>query len=102
MGLPGGTFNEDYGQDTAVVRTGTQWILFISLLLVLIAIPFFTSNYILSVINVIGISIIAVHGLNILTGLSGQISLGQAAFVAVGAYTSAILATKLGLSFWVW
>ena len=40
-------------------------------------------------------------GLNILTGFTGQISLGQGAFLGVGAYTSAYITAKLGLSFWV-
>lgn len=39
----------------------------------------------------VGIAIIACHGLNILTGFTGQISLGHAAFVGVGAYTCSIL-----------
>ena len=40
-------------------------------------------------------------GLNILTGYGGQISIGQAAFMAVGAFSSAFLTTELGLSFWL-
>jgi branched-chain amino acid transport system permease protein len=48
----------------------------------------------------IGIAIIGAHGLNLLTGFTGQISLGHAAFVGVGAYTSAILITRAGIPFW--
>lgn len=40
-------------------------------------------------------------GLNIMAGSAGLISLGHAAFYAVGAYTSGLLATRLGLPFWV-
>jgi branched-chain amino acid transport system permease protein len=47
------------------------------------------------------IFIVGAIGLNILTGFTGQISIGHGAFVAVGAYTSAILTSKLGLPFWV-
>ena len=36
-----------------------------------------------------------------MTGFTGQISLGHAAFVGVGAYASAILITRLGISFWL-
>jgi branched-chain amino acid transport system permease protein len=50
--------------------------------------------------TMIGIAIISVHGLNILTGYCGQISIGHVGFMAVGAYVSAILTTKLGWSFW--
>ena len=48
----------------------------------------------------IAIFVIAVQGLNILVGYTGQISLGHAAFMAIGAYGSAILARELGFSFW--
>ncbi len=50
--------------------------------------------------TMIGIAIISVHGLNILTGYCGQISMGHVGFMAVGAYVSAILTAKLGWSFW--
>ncbi len=47
------------------------------------------------------IAVIGAVGLNILTGFTGQISLGQGAFLGVGAYTSAYITAKMGLSFWV-
>jgi branched-chain amino acid transport system permease protein len=50
--------------------------------------------------TMIGIAIVSVHGLNILTGYCGQISIGHAGFMAVGGYTSAILMVKLGWPFW--
>ena len=46
--------------------------------------------------NLIGIYIIGVQGLNLLTGYTGQISLGHGAFMGVGAYASAILTMKSG------
>lgn len=48
-------------------------------------------DYILSIVILAGINMIAVLGLSIFTGFTGLFSLGHAAFVAVGAYTSAIL-----------
>jgi branched-chain amino acid transport system permease protein len=48
---------------------------------------------------IIGITVISVHGLNILTGFCGQISMGHAAFMAVGGYISAVLCAKFGWSF---
>jgi ABC-type branched-subunit amino acid transport system ATPase component/ABC-type branched-subunit amino acid transport system permease subunit len=47
-----------------------------------------------------GIYAVVGHGLNLLAGYTGQISLGHAGFYAVGAYTGALLATKLGVGFW--
>ncbi len=43
---------------------------------------------------------IAVCGLNVIVGYAGQISLGHAAFFGIGAYSTAVLTTKLGISFW--
>jgi branched-chain amino acid transport system permease protein len=48
----------------------------------------------------VGYLVCAAAGLSVLTGLSGQISLGQGAFMAVGAYSAAILTTRLGIPFW--
>ncbi|MGZ4382345.1 MAG: ABC transporter permease subunit, partial [Gaiellaceae bacterium] len=45
----------------------------------------------------VGIYFIAIVGLNILTGYSGQISLGQGAFMAIGAYTTTILSVDHGV-----
>lgn len=98
--LPSGTFNVSYAQDMAIVRTHLHWGLLLTFLLLLLLLPFYTSGYITDFIIVIAINVIAVHGLNILTGYCGQLSIGHAAFVAVGAYTSAFLCLELGLSFW--
>jgi ABC-type branched-subunit amino acid transport system ATPase component/ABC-type branched-subunit amino acid transport system permease subunit len=66
------------------------------------AVPLLTANtYYLFVAMTIGITIVVATGLNILAGSSGQVSLGQAGFYALGAYTGAILATRLGLGFWI-
>ena len=99
--LPCGTYNPNYDVDMAIVRTRLQWGLFIALLVFLMIIPLFASPYMLNLIILISIAIIVVLGLNILTGYAGQISLGQAAFMAVGAYASAILTARLGWSFWL-
>ena len=100
MERPSGTYNVNYSQDMAIVRTRTQWGLLIAGLITLFALPCFASSYWLSFINIAAITLIAVLGLNILTGYCGQISLGQAAFMGVGAYTSAFLCNYWGLSFW--
>ena len=103
MSTPCGTFNETYQQDMAVVRTKEQWLMLVVFLGFVFAFPFFpfASSRLLSIINITAITIITVLGLQILTGYAGQISLGQAAFMAVGAFTAAILTTKFNLSFWV-
>lgn len=56
-------------------------------------------SYIFLNMVTIGINIILAVSLNLITGFTGQFSLGHAAFMAIGAYSSAILTAKLGLPF---
>jgi branched-chain amino acid transport system permease protein len=100
MSLASGTFNQSYAQDMATLRTKTQWVILLAFLAFLFTCPLFISELWLTLLIIIGISIIALHGLNILTGYCGQISMGHSAFMMVGGYTSAILCNKLGFSFW--
>jgi len=100
MGLRFGAFQENYRQDIAIFRTRLQWCILFLLLLLLLTCPLFLSDRMLTLMTMIGIAIISVHGLNILTGYCGQISIGHVGFMAVGAYVSAILTAKLGWSFW--
>ena len=58
-------------------------------------------GYQLFVISLVGLTAIVGIGLNILLGLTGQISLGHVAFYAIGAYTVGILTTKTALGFWL-
>lgn len=99
--LPCGTRNFTYAEDMAILRTKTHWVLFIGFLVLFLAIPFYVSNYWLGVTNLIGITLIAAIGLNILVGYCGQLSIGHAGFIAVGAYTTAILTNRLELPFLV-
>jgi branched-chain amino acid transport system permease protein len=58
---------------------------------VLAALPFLLSDYNVSLAARVGIYFIAVLGLNVLTGYTGQISIGHGAFMAVGGYTTAVM-----------
>ena len=84
----------------AIFRTRLHWGMLLAFLVFLSVCPLFFSDRILTIMTMIGIAIISVHGLNILTGYCGQISIGHVGFMAVGAYISAILTAKLGWSFW--
>jgi len=67
---------------------------------IIIIIPILTPNmYIMQIVNMICIYIILGTSINVLTGFTGQLSLGQAAFFGVGAYTTALLNTRAGLQF---
>ncbi|PKH45045.1 branched-chain amino acid ABC transporter permease [Dehalococcoides mccartyi] len=99
MDLPCGTRNFSYKTDMAIFRTKTHWAMLIGFLILLFSLPFNISSYWLGILNLIGITVIAAAGLNILMGYCGQLSVGHAGFIAVGAYTTAILANKLGVPF---
>ncbi len=59
--------------------------------------PFVTSDFLSFQLARMGIFLIAIMGLNILTGYTGQISIGHGAFMSVGGYTTAILASQHGI-----
>jgi branched-chain amino acid transport system permease protein len=99
--LPGGVFNSNYGSEMAIVRTRMQWVLLAVGIALLFSIPLFASSYWLTWLTKVGITIVAVLGLHILTGLCGQVSMGQAAFMGVGAYAVAILTAQVGLNGWL-
>jgi branched-chain amino acid transport system permease protein len=100
MGLRTGTFHENYAQDMAIFHSRLPWGITVAFMIFLFACPLFFSDRVLTILTMMGISVISVHGLNILTGYCGQISIGHAGFMAVGGYTSAILSAKLGVPFW--
>jgi len=101
LDLPAGTRNYTYAKDMAIFRTRTHWVLLSILLVFVFTAPLYWNNHWLGVANLIGITIIAATGLNILVGYCGQLSIGHAGFIAVGAYTSAILTNRLELPFLV-
>jgi branched-chain amino acid transport system permease protein len=68
-------------------------------LLAFLVVPLFVKNFIIFQMTTVLIYGIAVLALNILTGGSGQFSLGQSAFYAVGAYTSAILIEHANMNY---
>lgn len=62
---------------------------------------FISNNYHLNLMIQVLINIIIVVGLNFITGLTGQMNLGTAGIFSMGAYTSSLLATKLGVNPWI-
>jgi branched-chain amino acid transport system permease protein len=92
---PSGYFVREYGQELAIVNTKEQTVLLVLLLALLFALPLFLSRVWLSWFTITSIYLIAALGLNITTGFAGQISIGQAAFMGVGAFTGAALTTHL-------
>ena len=107
---PAGVFDTTYEEDMSIDRTRRDklWknLAFLALLLVPLlsvsgplGLKLISDQYV-GLIARVSIFVIAVQGLNLLVGYTGQMSLGHAAFMAVGAYSSAILARELGFTFW--
>ncbi len=93
-----GVYHTTYRGDLALRQTKTEYVRLLLALALVVALPFVASPYWLTVLNQIGIAVIGAIGLNILVGYTGQISLGQGGFLAVGAYTAGVVAVKTGAS----
>lgn len=105
-----------YESDQALMNSWTKKAMVAVLLLILILIPFGVLPVIgflsetswLRLLSTVAIFGIAALGLNVLTGMAGQVSLGHAFFMGVGAYTAAWLGAApgpllgLGLPMWIW
>ncbi|CAN5433297.1 branched-chain amino acid ABC transporter permease [soil metagenome] len=85
-----------YVKESALRHTRSEHVRLGLTVVVLLSLPFLLSPYWLTIANQIAIAVVAAVGLNILVGFTGQISLGQGGFLAVGAYTSALLVTRTG------
>jgi len=90
--LPCGDYHQNYQQDHAWFQTkfikGKMILLF---LILFIGLPLVSDSYMLSVWNIVGFTILGALGVQLLIGFCGQLTLGHAAFIAVGAYTSTLL-----------
>ncbi len=85
----------------AILRTKTQWLLLVAGLVFLVTLGLYVSGEWMNWLIMVGIYTVAAIGIHIMTGLCGQFSIGHSAFMALGAYTTAILGTRYGLSPWI-
>ncbi|SFC39362.1 branched-chain amino acid transport system permease protein [Polaromonas sp. OV174] len=94
-----GTLKESYTADATLFDSLTQkvWLAVAAALLLLF--PFMASDYWLYLACLVSINVASATGLNILTGYTGLVSLGQAAFMGLGAYTVAVLEIRYGTPF---
>lgn len=97
MATATGIHHRTYRSELALRHTRAEYARLGLMIAALIAAPYVLDKYWLGIVNAILIAVIGAVGLNILVGFTGQISLGQGGFLAVGAYTSAILHERAGL-----
>ena len=94
-----GTYKETYTADAALFDSQTQKIWLTVGLALLVLFPFMASEYWMYLACLVGINVASATGLNILTGYTGLVSMGQAAFMGMGAYTVAIAEQHWGTPF---
>jgi branched-chain amino acid transport system permease protein len=82
------------------IQISPKWVLGAFLFCLLLA-PFVLSAYFVTLLNYIGLYSLVALGLVLLTGVGGLTSFGQAAFVGIGAYTTAYLTTAQDLPMWI-
>jgi len=98
---PAGRFATSYDQDSALVRTRAQAVTLVLFLILLMLGPLFLNAKLMSYVTLVCITTIAVVGLQITTGMAGQVNLGQASMIGVGGYATAFLSTTYSLPFYV-
>ncbi|HZS34391.1 MAG TPA: branched-chain amino acid ABC transporter permease [Methylomirabilota bacterium] len=97
-----GVFKTTYRADMALYPLPiARWTVAGALAWLFVVLPLSADDYYLSIVNLVTIAVVGAVGLNLLVGYTGQISVGHGAFMSVGAYTAANLATRLDCPFWL-
>jgi branched-chain amino acid transport system permease protein len=97
-----GVFKTTYRADMALYPLPiARWTVGLALGFLFLVLPLSVHEYYLSIANLVSIAVVGAIGLNLLVGYTGQISVGHGAFMSVGAYTAANLATRLDCPFWL-
>lgn len=99
MSRTGYNLRTNYLESNKVVRRPYQKVLIAAVLVVAVLLPTASSTFFVHLLNLCFLSAIGALGLMLLTGFCGQISLGHAAFLAVGAFTTVILTVHVGVPF---
>lgn len=97
--MSSGYIRTSYREESAFLRTAPRRAWMVVLFIGLLAFPWVASSLYVYIATLILIATVGAIGLNLLTGYTGQVSVGNAAFMAVGAFTAAYLATVKGWPF---
>lgn len=96
-----GIIPTSHEESQRLIDSPLRWFGIFLLVLALIALPFIADGYIVYMACLVAITVISVVGLNILTGYTGLLSIGHAAFNGVGAFACAVATVQWGLPFWL-
>lgn len=97
--IPSGYFQTSYRGDLAIRKTFYQKARLVVMALLLLGLPFLLSPFALDVTTAIALAVPGAIALSLLTGVAGQISLGNAAFMGIGATVAAMGGAQHGLPF---
>lgn len=90
-----------YAETNKICPETYQRVLVAGVVVAALLVPVFGSNYLVHLLNLTFLAIIGAVGLNLLTGYCGQVSLGHASFLAIGAFVTAILTNTYNAPFWL-
>lgn len=94
--LPCGVYHERYRQDHALWQTPfVRAKMLLLAILAYLVFPLWADEYYLGIANMVGYTVLGALGVQLLIGYCGQVTLGHAAFLAVGAYTSTLLVLQV-------
>lgn len=96
-----GDFDRSYEQDISILRKPWHILVTVGLIIFAYISPAILPHTVFITTNTIIYTIIALQGLNLLTGYTGQVSLGQAAFMMVGGYASALATSRWGFPIYI-
>src|SRR5262244_2732510 len=97
-----GVFYSTYAADMRLLPLPlARWTMMGMVVLFFGLFPLAANDYFLNIANFVLIAVVGAIGLNLLVGYTGQVSIGQGAFMAVGAYAGAIAVTRAGMPFWI-
>ncbi len=102
MAKPSADMATRYEDELKLFRSGFSKAAVVVGLVVFLAVPFQVTNFWLLILNYAGIAVVGAVGLNLLTGFTGQLSLGHAFFIGCGAYTAAWFGVEQELPLIVW
>lgn len=94
-------FKRSYAEKLAVFPTRIQKLGLALLVLGIAVTPLVSRDYVVFLLTLVAITLLSALGLHVLLGLTGIISVGHAAFMAIGAYTATMLAVHLHWSLWL-
>ncbi|MBT6276593.1 MAG: branched-chain amino acid ABC transporter permease [Chromatiales bacterium] len=97
-----GTFNRSYAEELNIYQAPLPKVtMMVIAVLTFVVVPLTLNEYYISILNFIGVAALGAIGLNILLGYTGQISVGHGGFMAVGAYTTAVILREFPEAPWL-